>query len=819
LSATQKLLRFGTFELNLATEELRKNGIPLKLSPQPFRILALLASQSGQIVTRDEIRQQVWGGETYVDFEHGMNQCIKQIRTALSDNTENPVYVETLPRRGYRFLAPVSVKTIESLPTVVESQSGLHSAIVPTIPAPVSGDSPAFGASTAPVQLAATAPAAASDPFAVAPALAPVQGSVTTHRRHWFRAVLFAVVVLGVIGGIVYWQSQRATALTERDTVVLSDFKNTTGDPVFDSALRQSLTFDLEGSPLINVLSDERVDEQLRYMGQPRDARLTQAVTRQVCQRSGSKAMIVGSISAMGSQYLIGLEAIDCANGESLGHEQEEADSREHITKALSKAAASMRRRLGESLASVQKFNKPAEDATTPSLEALQAFNQARIAQITGNGDPIFYFKRALDLDPNLAVGYVALGTAYDNAGQVSLARQNYTKAYELRDRVSSPQERFYIEGHYYDSVTGELLKAIETYQDWTQNYPGNYKPHENLSVVLAELGRYEMAAKEALEALRLSPSNGLTFANLVGTYNALDRLDDAKAAFEHAEALKLDNAYLHFYRYLTAFLQGDEAGMQQQAVWAMGKPGAEELLLSAQADTQAYRGRIGSSRAFAQQAVQLAKRDDAPETAATWKATAALREAEIGNASQARAEAAEALAMAPGRNVQVIAGLALARAGDLVQAQKIVAQLDQAYPHDTIMQGYSLPAIQAAIEVAKGNLAKAIDVLQQATPYELSNQSPAYLYPAYLRGEAYLMTGQGQQAVVELQKILAHPGIMQNFVTGALAHLQLARAQAITGNKEAARKSYQEFLSLWKEADAGIPVLEAAKTEYQRLN
>ena len=377
--------------------------------------------------------------------------------------------------------------------------------------------------------------------------------------------------------GIFYWQSQRTRALTEKDTIVLADFTNTTGDALFDSALRQSLTFDLERSPLINILSDERVDEQLRYMGQPRDARRTQEVTRQVCQRSGSKAMIVGSISALGSHYLIGLEAIDCANGDSLGHEQEEADSREHITKALSKAAANMRRRLGESLASVQKFNKPEEDATTPSMEALVAFNQARMAQITGEGDPIFYFKRALELDPNLAVAYVGMATAYENAGQVSLAAQNYTKAYELRDRVS-PQEKLYIEGHYYESVTGELEKAVQIYTEWSQNYPGNFKPHINLSNVYSLMGQYDKAVAEALETLRLSPNNVLAYTDLVTDYNSLNRVDQAKSYFEKAKVLKLELPFLRFSRYLSGFLQGDAAAMKEQVQWAMGKSGAEDL-------------------------------------------------------------------------------------------------------------------------------------------------------------------------------------------------------------------------------------------------
>jgi hypothetical protein len=394
-----------------------------------------------------------------------MNQCIKQIRTVLGDNTDNPVYVETLPRKGYRFLAPVNVKTIASQPAVVEAESGMHSLSAAVVGhAPVAQGRPAEDKPLSPAGAGIPDAVNLAAPAAVAAAPTPVKAPVpeTIGHRSWLRIALVTLVVIALIAGIFYWHSQRASALTEKDTVVLADFLNTTGDALFDSALRQSLTFDLEGSPFINILSDERIDEQLRYMGQPRNARLTEEVTRQVCQRSGSKAMIVGSISALGSHYLIGLEAIDCANGDSLGHEQEEAESREHITKALSKAAANMRRRLGESLSSVQKFNKPAEDATTPSMEALMAFNQGHMAQITGQGDPIFYFKRALELDPNLAVAYNSMAAVYGNAGQTSLALKYYAKAYELRDRVS-PQERFYIEGNY-ASITASPV-------NWTRRF------------------------------------------------------------------------------------------------------------------------------------------------------------------------------------------------------------------------------------------------------------------------------------------------------------------------------------------------------------
>jgi len=814
VDATQKLLRFGVFELNLTTEELRKNGTLLKLQPQPFRILVFLASRAGQIVMREEIRQQIWGGETYVDFEHGMNQCIKQIRTALGDNTDNPVYIETLPRRGYRFLAPVTSKTIAAPPPrVVESKSG----ILPSLTSASALRDAAAATGHAPIPAEIQPPAIPATPAAT-PAVEAAPSRASTYSKRWMRLSTAAFVVAVLVGLALYWRTRQARALPERDTVVLADFNNSTGEAGFGTALRQALTFDLEQSPFLNVLSDERIFEELRYMGHGRDTPLTQDMTRQVCQRSGSKAMIVGSISALGSSYQVGLDAINCATGDSLGREVVEASSREQVTRALNKAATAMRRRLGESLASVEKFNKPAEEATTPSLEALVAFNQARKAQITGDGDPIFYFKRALELDPHLAVAYVGLAVAYDNAGQVTLAIENYSKAYELRDRVSQ-QERFYIEGHYYDSVTGELDKAGQVYSQWAQSYPGSYKPHENLSANLAQIGQYDKAAAEALETIRLSPNNVLAYTDLVNAYNALGRPADARAVFEQAQARGLEYPVLGVSRYLTAFLQGDSAAMQRQADWAQGKSGAEDMMLSAQADTEAWHGRFAKARWFTQWAVLSARRADAPERAAMWKANAALREAAVGNASPARQQATEALAMLPGRDVRMLAALALALAADPAAAGKLAQQLDQEHPRDTMMQVFSLPCIEAAIQLADNAPGRAIDVLQAAAAYELGNQAFGFLYPAYLRGEAYLKAGQGQLALAEYQKVLRHPGIMSNFVTGALAHLQLARAQAMSGDREGARRSYREFLSLWKDADANLPILQAAQAEYQRLN
>jgi DNA-binding winged helix-turn-helix (wHTH) protein/tetratricopeptide (TPR) repeat protein len=830
VSATQKLLRFGVYELNLATEELRKDGIPLKLSPQPFRILTLLASRAGQIVAREEIEKQIWGDETYVDFEHGLNQCIKQIRTALNDNADTPLYVETLPRRGYRFLAPVVSKTVEAPgPQVTESRSGIQSAITPPT-TPQAGDSaPTSGSSASrdrvavlnPESVPAVAPPT-SAPTTVAAELAvePAPARESGHRVVRSRLTWAAVVVAVLTSAGVYWRSTKASALTEKDSIVLADFTNSTNDRVFDGTLRRGLAIQLEQSPFLNVLSDHKVDATLKLMNRPPDERLTQEVAREVCLRTEAKALVAGSIASVGDHYLIGLKAMNCQSEDTLASAEAEAENRNKVLKALGNAGDQLREKLGESLASVKRFDQPLEEATTSSLEALQAFTRAQQIRMTGGGaDAIPDLKRALELDPNFAYAYASLGNAYSNHLETSLAIDNLKKAYELRDRVSQ-RERFNIETQYYIGVTGELDKAIQTSTAWSLSYPGDYTPHNIMGGLYARLGQYEKTAAETRESIRLAPAD-VDYSNLLGIYVVLDQLNEAHATFDQALARNQDGPFLREYRYYLAFLQGDNAVMQKQLAWAAGKPGVGDMLLSMQSDTEAYYGALSRAREFSGQAAESARHADAPETAAVWRANEALREVEIGDAGRARKRTAEALALSTGRSPTVMAALTLARIGEAAQAQRLAEKLDQEFPLDTIIQGYWLPTIRAAIELDRGNSQQAIVALQSASTYELGTPPPFLvgpMYPIYMRGLAYLRAGEGQQAAAEFRKIIAHPGITLNFVTGALAHLQLGRAQAMMGDKEPARKSYQDFLALWKDSDPDIPVYKQAEAEYAML-
>jgi len=497
------------------------------------------------------------------------------------------------------------------------------------------------------------------------------------------------------------------------------------------------------------------------------------------------------------------------------------AENRDKVLKALGDVGNQLREKLGESLASLEKYNKPLEQATTSSLEALKAFTDGRRLQNEkGDAEALPYHKRALELDPNFARAYAALGVSYSNLNQSGLAAENLKKAYELRERVSE-RERFYIEATYYGFVTGEVEKANQSYAQLVQAYPDDFAAHTNLGNNLNLLGQYEKAAVETRLSLQTAPG-GVAYSNLMASYLALNRPDEAKAVFQEAQNRKLDIPYVHLARYYLAFLQGDASAMQEQAAWAMGKAGAEDWMLSMQGDTEAYYGRLAKARDYSQRAVESAKRNNAKETAALWRANEALREAEFGNAARARQGTTDALALSAGRDVELLSALALARAGDVGQSEKLAEKLNRDYPLDTTIQGYWLPTVRAALQLDRGNSQRAIDVLQRASSYESAEPLPfqyfGSIYPAYVRGEAYQKAGRGLQAAAEFQKFLDHRGIVMNSPLGALAHLQLARAYALTDDKSKSRAAYQDFFGLWKDADPDIPILKEAKAEYAKL-
>ncbi len=662
----------------------------------------------------------------------------------------------------------------------------------------------------------------AARPSSSSHAAAAVEVPAAASRKPWHLLIPAAVVIVAaLIASGLYFRSRPATPLTGKDTVVLADFTNTTGDSVFDDTLKQALTVQLEQSPFLNILPQQIVDETLKLMGRSPGQHLTREIAREVCQRTGSKAMLAGSIASLGSQYVIGVNAVNCQNGNTLAEEQVTADSKEHVLKALGETTSELRKKLGESLSSIQKFDTPLEQATTSSLEALKAYTLSRkTMNEKSEVAAIPLMKHAIELDPNFAMAYATMGIMYSNIGEASLASQYSQKAYDLRDRVSE-REKFRITGNYYGNVTGELEKAVQTYELWAQNYPREFFPHGYLGLLHGVVGQYEKAAAEELEASHLDPNSAVNLGNLMLTYAALNRLDEAKATYQEAMARKLDHEGLHAYRYGIAMVEGDAAEMDRQVAWGAGKLGVEDMFLSTQSDTEAFYGRLGRARAFSQRAVELARKNQQNGTAAGWQVSQALREVEVGYSDQSRKDVAAALTFSSDRYTQALGALALARAGDSAQAQKIADNVAKEFPVDTGVNNYWLPVVRASLAINRHEPAKAIELLQPSSTYELGLISTNYmgsLYPLYVRGQAYLLLRQGKEAAAEFQNFLDHRGIVMNFPLGGLAHLGLARAYTLSGDTAKARTAYQDFFALWKDADPDIPILKEAKSEYAKL-
>jgi eukaryotic-like serine/threonine-protein kinase len=675
-----------------------------------------------------------------------------------------------------------------------------------------------------PASFSGTAPSIASSSSSSASTLKADKLPVTNRSTLW-KIIVPAALAAALIGGGFYWHSRStsptatATPLTEKDTVVLADFVNSTGDPVFDDALKQALAVQLGQSPFLNILSDRRVEETLRLMGRSSTERITRDVARELCIRTGSKAFLAGSISKLGEQYVVGVDAVGCSTGDTLAKEQEVAATKTDVLKALGQAASSLRARLGESLATIQKFDVPVE-ATTPSLEALKAFSMGITTfRAKGNAEAIPFYKRAIELDPNFAVAYASLGLVYGNLGQASLAAENIKKAYELRDRVSE-REKYRISALYYDKVTGELEQTIQVYELWGKSYPKDVVPPGNLAVIYGYLGQIDKSLAATEESQQLAP-DAIGYSNLAGAYVALNRLDDAQRTIDDAQKHNLTSDFLHLSIYQLAFLKGDDAGMERQVAWAAGKPGTEDFLLSFQSDTEAYYGHLSKARDFSRRAVDAAVRADSKETAAIWQMNAALREAEFGNLDAAKQDLSAALKLSAGRDVQMLSALALARSGESARAKTVTEQLEKSYPSETLLKVYWLPTIKAAIELNASQAAQALVSLEAAAPYDIGSPPPfqvATLYPAYLRGQADLLAHNGAAAVTEFQKLLDHSGFTVNFVTASLVHLQMGRAYATAGDTAHAKTAYQDFFAQWKNADPDIPVLKQAKAEYAKL-
>jgi tetratricopeptide (TPR) repeat protein/predicted Ser/Thr protein kinase len=651
-----------------------------------------------------------------------------------------------------------------------------------------------------------------------------VKPPTKSSRVRWAAPVGVIIVVVGLaVGGWLFF-SRKAHALTDKDTIVLADFTNTTGDPVFDGTLRQGLSVQLEQSPFLSIIPDQQVQQTLQMMDQKPDAKLTPEIARELCQRTGSAADLEGSIGQIGTEYLLTLKAVNCATGATLASTEAQASDKNHVLDALGKTASEIRNKLGESLSTVQKFNTPLEQATTSSLEALKAFSSGRRAMYSiGDAPAIPLFKRAVELDPHFALADAFLGIAYNDIGEPSIAADYTRKAYELRDRTSEP-ERYFISDRYNNKVTGNIEKAEQYCELWIQAYPRAVVPRDNLAgAIYPVVGQYEKGVEEGREAVRLDPNSPVHYALLAFDYISLNRLDEAKATFAQALERKMHYSLFPIGLYEIAFLQNDAPGMAQQVAQSRGIRGVEDEMLDLQADTAAYSGQLGNARELTRRAMDSSKLAGDNEAAAAYLAQSALREALFGNTDEALRRATLALAQSRGRDVQYAAALASAYAGDDTRSRTLADDLAKRLPEDTIVQFNYLPTLHAKLAVSRGNASAAIEDLSVATPYELGlTTDSAYgwnaMYPIYVRGEAYLAAHQGREAAVEFQKIIDHRGLVLFEPIAALAHLQIGRAYMLQGDTAKARAAYQDFLTLWKDADPDIPILKQAKAEYAKL-
>lgn len=780
LGESRDKIEFGDdFELDLRAYELRQSGRVIKLEPTPMKLLLFLVEHRDELITRDQIVQRIWGQGVFLDTDNSINGAIRKIRQALKDHPEQPRFVQTITGKGYRFIAPVSE---------AGTQAGTQE-----------GDS-ASAARTVEV------------------------GTRTSLRKRWMLGAAAVAVLALALAGYLYFHG--APKLTDKDTVVLADFTNTTGDPVFDDTLRQGLAVQLEQSPFLSLVSDERIQQVLRLMAKPADTRLTPEISREICERTASAAVLDGSIANLGSQYVLTLRAEDCRRGDILDEEQAEAARKEDVLKALSQIARRFRTQVGESLATVQSHNRTLADVTTPSLEALKAYSEGwQVSFSSGSAAAVPFFKHAIEIDPNFASAYAALGRIYEDIGETALSAENTSKAYQLRDRASD-QERFFISLTYDLQVTGNLEKAQQTYALWLNAYPRALFPHSLLSGTMYTLGKYENSIEEAKIATAIDPGLSIAYSLLAGSYLALGRTGEAQSTLQQAAERKLDIPDFHIQRYVIAFLRNDTTEMEREAAF-QEKPSVDHWMYNAEGFVLAYSGHLEEARKMSRSATDLARRDGQKDTQALYEADAAVREALFGNMSVARQRAADALELSKSRDVEDEAAFALSLSEDSSRSQTLIDDLSRRFPEDTIVQFTYLPTLRALLVLNHGQPASAIEILQTAIPYEGGTPTEGgsefllgvgNLYPAYVRGLTYLAERQGAQAAAEFRKILDHRGSVLCDPTGALARLQLGRASAMSGDRNKATTAYKDFLALWKYADSDLLILKQAEAEYAKL-
>jgi DNA-binding winged helix-turn-helix (wHTH) protein/tetratricopeptide (TPR) repeat protein len=766
----EELYEFGPFRVDPGRETLVKAGVAVPLTPKTFQILLVLVRHGQEIVTKDDLMKSVWP-DTFVE-EANLSRNIFMLRKALGETAQDHRYIVTVPGRGYRLAENVHLIPGQEFAIAAASRSRLQIDIKETKP--------------------------------------------------WQWIAVTTVIVLGVAAGMWRWGSKRPAVIGAKDTVVLAEFANSTGDPTFDETLRQGLAIQLRQSPYLSLISDQRIGHTLRLMGRNPGVPLTPELARGVCERTGSAAVLEGSIAPLGSQYVLALQARSCRTGEVLDQEQAQAAKKEDVLSALGLIASHFRNRVGESLTTIQEHNTPLVEATTPSLEALEAYSAGwKLHTSSGAMSAMPLFKRAVEIDPNFALAHSTLGREYDDLDESDLSAESATRAWQLRDHTSD-RERFLITANYEGLATGNLEKARQNDEAWAQTYPREPIPHSMLAGYPAKAaGRYEQAIVEARKAIELDPDFAIAYYNLGVNHVYLNRLEEGENALRRAAARGIEVDEFIMLEYDIAFLKGDQAGMERAVTRARERSGGDTWISNKEAFAQAYLGRLQKANVLTQRAVAQAVQDSQPERAGLWEAGAGLRAAFFGDAPQARQWVRAALQHSNNREVEFGAALALALSGDLSRSQALADDVARRFPEDTVVLFSYLPVLRARFALNRGEAAKAIELLQAATPYELGASRGLFgaLYPIYVRGEAHLAAHQGAEAAIEFQKILDHRGVVGSDPIAALAHLQLGRAFALAGDNPKAKTAYEDFFTLWKDADPDVPILKRAHVEYATLD
>lgn len=763
---------FGPFRMNPAKQLLLRGGDPVPLTPKAFQLLLVLVRRSNEVVSKDELMKAVWP-DTFVE-ETNLSRNVFALRKALGE-TEQSRFIITVPGRGYRFSEQVTLSSEPQLTLVAASHSRVK------------------------VQI--------------------------REKRSWIVILIAAATAVVLVTGAVRIMIFRRPPLTAQDTVVLASFANSTADPVFDGTLRQGMEVQLEQSPFLSLVSEQRIRQALRLMGQPADARLAGETARDVCQRAGAAVVIEGSIAPLGRDYVLGLGARNCRTGETLDDEQEQVGRKEDVLAALSHIANRLRSRLGESRRTVQEYSTPLAEATTPSLDALKTYSAGwQVHTAHGASAALPFFQRAVEIDPQFAMAHASLGRIYADLDQYGLAAASILHAWQLRDRTSE-REKFFITSNYEILVTGNLEAAQQTGEAWARAYPRDPLPHNMLGGMVHKTpGRYDKALAESRKAIELDPYSWIGYYS-VGALNVyLGHLEDGEAALRAAAAHGLDADEFIMLAYDIDFLKHDRAGMEREAARARARPGGENWISAREGFVAAYSGQLHNARMISRRAVAQAQQAGQPERAGLWAAGAAVREALVGNRQAAAEWANSALELSNDREVAYGCALSLALAGDTPRAQALADRLEHQSPEDTAVRFNYLPAVRAVLALNRAQPQHALELLQTAAPHELGIPPSAIsglfgaLYPIYVRGQVYLALNKPAEAALEFQKILDHPGIVTYDPIGALAYVQMARAHTQAGDKAGAKTAYQTFLTLWRDADPDTPILQRAKAEFGKL-